>query len=426
MRNKLLTLSLLVVLSFTLTACTLQDLPLVGKFFGGGGGTNEPVTLTVWGLWENRDVMNGLIAKYQEAHPNVTINYDDRSILNLRDYKERVSTASSLDADMVLVHNTWVHRLEENLTPMPSGLMTVDAYKSTFYPVAADSGIANGNIYAVPFYYDGLVLLYNKNHFDEVGQQAAPTAWEEFRVLALKLTIRTGQGDTSGLVRAGAAIGNANNIEHFTDILGLMFAQTDVEVPNDIDSKPAADAVDFYTTFVKEDKVWDDAMPEAVTAFAQEKVSMIFVPTWRILEVIEANPTLDFGVAPVPQALPDSPVSYASFWMYVVPSSSKNSNVAWDFINFLSQDEQELALFEAGSKIRSFGVPYARASLGAEIQSHEVLGPLVSVAPYAKSSEIAARSGNDKAVDSVKAAINKILGGADTALTLTELKEGKL
>ena len=433
MRNKYFTLALLVVLSFALTACTLQDLPVVGKYFGGSGSpASGPVSLTVWGLWEDRDIMEDLILKYQETHENVTITYDDRSILNPRDYKERVLTqiSGSLDADVVLVHNSWVPRITANLSPMPSSLMDVNTYKSTFYPVAADSAVVGGNIYAVPFYYDGLVLVYNRDHFDEVGQQEPPTAWEEFRVLALKLTIWAGAGGSSSLVRGGAAIGNANNIENFTDILGLMFAQTSVKIPDDIDGKPAADAVDFYTTFVKDDKIWDDTMPEAVTAFAQEKVSMVFVPSWRILEIIEANPSLNFGVAPVPQALPNQPVSYGSFWMWAVPASSTNAAAAWDFINFLSAEEQELALFDAGSKIRSFGVPYARVSLAPELSDHEVLGPLIATAPFAKSYEIAARSGNDKAVESMKNAINKILTTTDTDITttsvLTELKEGRL
>ncbi|KKS20546.1 MAG: Extracellular solute-binding protein, family 1 [candidate division WWE3 bacterium GW2011_GWC1_41_7] len=189
MRNKYFTLALLVVLSFALTACTLQDLPVVGKYFGGSGSpASGPVSLTVWGLWEDRDIMEGLILKYQETHENVTITYDDRSILNPRDYKERVLTqiSGSLDADVVLVHNSWVPRITANLSPMPSSLMDVNTYKSTFYPVAADSAVVGGNIYAVPFYYDGLVLVYNRDHFDEVGQQEPPTAWEEFRVLALR------------------------------------------------------------------------------------------------------------------------------------------------------------------------------------------------------------------------------------------------
>jgi len=68
----------------------------------------------MWGLWENPEVMNDLIAQYQQLHPNVTINYEDRSVLKpLSSYKERVFTRLSEEGgpDIVRVHNSWVPRI---------------------------------------------------------------------------------------------------------------------------------------------------------------------------------------------------------------------------------------------------------------------------------------------------------------------------
>lgn len=437
MSKKLRTLALLPILALFLTACTLQDIPVVGKFFGPSEPAtpgNSDVTLTMWGLWEDQDVMGLLIAKYQETHPNVTINYENRSVMDLVDYKDRVVTRvqeASSEADIVMVHNSWVPRLGPNLAEMPSSLMSVDTYTQSFYPVIVENGIVGGKIVAVPAYYDGLVLVYNKAHFAEIGQQLPPTAWEEFRRIASSLTIR-GEGNT--LVRGGAAIGTANNIDQFTDILGLMWAQADVgytdnlrnrphynqleyyaSVVNFMDSQRAVDALVFYTNFVKEDRVWSSDLPEATTAFIQGKASMIFVPSWQILDILLAveDPT-NVGVAAVPQAIPDDPRSWATFWMYAVPSNSPNSAAAWEFLNYLASENTQLMYFEEASKVRVFGPPYSLISLSDEV-NNTYLDPVLDTAPFAKSFEIAGRAGNARQTDALRAAVTSVLTNDATA-----------
>src|SRR5438034_1324528 len=38
-------------------------------------GRNEKITLTWWGLWEDKNVMNVVIADFERIHPNISINY---------------------------------------------------------------------------------------------------------------------------------------------------------------------------------------------------------------------------------------------------------------------------------------------------------------------------------------------------------------
>ena len=427
MRNKILVTALLIVLPLFITACTLQDLPVIGRFFGGGQTpsvpTDQPVTLNIWGLWENPATMEKLINKYKESHPNVTINYDDRSVLKLEDYKETVYTRAGQEGapDIVFVHNTWVPGLRDALQPSPASVLSSQDFANRFYPAAQRSAVIDNNVYAAPLYYDGLVLVYNKAHFEEIDQTEPPTAWEEFRRLALELTIR---GQQNTIVRAGAAMGAADNIHFFSDILGLMFSQAQVNIPADLDSKAAQDALSFYTNFMTEDRVWDLNMPEASAAFAQEKVSMIFVPTWNLLDIIAARPDLEIGVAPVPQALPDTPASWASFWMLAVPAGSSNSASAWDFINFLSQDDQQLALYSENSVYRKFGSAYSSVTLRSQLDSNPYLKPLLDMAPFASTGRITARSGNKTAVDALFTAVNEVaVTKSDPAVVLKTAKD---
>ena len=413
---------LLLIIPLLLTACTLQDIPLVGKFFAGTAVTG-PVELSVWGLWDSSDIFATLVKSYQQSDKNVSVKYEDRSVIDLTEYKERVfeRAVDPAGPDVMLVHNSWVPRMVAGglLNPMPSGLIDAAAYKSTFYPAAFSSGVVNNSVYAVPFYHDGLVLVYNKTHFEEIGQSSPPTAWEEFRRLALQLSKTTEQG-----FRAGAAVGNADNIDHFSDIIGLMWAQAGVSIPDQIDSKAAQDAVTFYTNFVAADGVWSSELPEATTAFVNGQVSMILVPSWRLLDIVESMPdTASIGVAPVPQAIPANPASWSSFWMFVVPKSSKHADASWEFLNHLVSQKSQLMYFNEVSKSRSFGSPYSRVDLAKELNDNPYLGPILDMAPYAKTGEIAARSGNRRQVTALRDAVNSILGGTDVASALVKAKE---
>jgi len=296
--------------------------------------------------------------------------------------------------------------------------MSPEVYAGTFYPVTFQSAVVDNRAYAIPLFYDGLALVYNKDHFAEVGQQSPPTAWEEFRRLALELSIYS----EDSLIRAGAAMGTADNIDHFSDILGLMWAQANVSIPSEIDSVRAQDALTFYTNFAKEDKVWSTGFREASLAFANGEVSMIFVPSWQILNIIETSPELNIGVAPVPQVSEEAPVTWGSFWMEAVSENSPNASVAWDFLNFLAQKEQQLALFNQSASYRDFGSVYARVDLADELALNDYLRPYVLEASYAKSAEIAGRAGNDTQVGALKSAVNAVLSGTDAATVLTQAK----
>ncbi len=417
MNSKIKTLALLLIIPFVLTACTLQEtlqkLPIIGERFGANAG---PVTMNAWGLWENADVINELISNYTQANPDVTIVYEDRSVMDPLEYKERIYTRfqeESTDIDFALVHNSWVPSLVPFLEPAPASLINAQTYEQKYYPSAIASGVFNGQVYAIPAYYDGLVLVYNKSHFDEIGQSTPPTAWEEFRRLALELTIRTDDG--AGLLRGGAAIGTADNVTHFSDILGLMWSQAGVEIPSEIATVPAADALTYYTNFVREDGVWSSNMPKDTEAFVQGRASMVFVPSWQLLDIIENIPNIDdVGVAPVPQALLESPASWGSFWMYVVPKNTAKSAAAWQYLTYLSQEETELFYFNQASQVRLFGAPFANKNLATDM-NNPFLRPILSTAPYSFSAEITARSGNRRQVDALRNAVNAVLSNRGTS-----------
>lgn len=442
-KYKIKTLALLAALPFVLTACSLQDVPVVGEFLGnlpfiggGGGGSSD---ITMWGLWEKDFTYQPVVSDFQLKNSNFTLDYRDMSVLKLSglgEYKERVYTRlqqPDWDADVVMVHNSWVPALANAglLDKAPSSLFSQEEYSETYFPVAVETGTYGGNVYAVPAYYDGLMLVYNKDHFDEAGISEPPTGWEELRRTAISLTQLNSKGE---VVRAGAAIGSADNINHFSDILGVMLEQAWVQTkttdnpegvtfPNGIDSKYAQDALEFYIDLMTKNKIWRRDFPEASTAFANGQVSMIFVPSWQVLDIVAANPTLNIGTAPIPQALPNNPVSWGSFWMFVVPKNADDKKSAWEFISYVSLETSQQKINNEASKVRAFAAPYARSDMAASLANDPYVGALVETAPYATVNTLAGRSGNDTEVQALRNAINAVI---DKEMTIENaLKKAK-
>jgi len=432
MKYKYLTLALLPILALTLTACTPQDalgqLPVIGPLLFPNKkpdvDLSKQINLNVWGLWENPEAMKVLISKYNEKYPNVKVNYDDRSVLNMTDYKQTVFTRINEDqgADVIRVHHSWTEKLVPSLAPLPESIMSLETYNSSFYPMVSKYQVSGGKAYGMPTYYDGLVVVYNKNHFKEIGQEEVPVSWEAFRRLANQLTIR---GENNIIVRSGVAMGSANNNEMYPDILGMLFSQGNISVPNDLDTTRAADTLLFYTNFVTKDKIWSTDMPEATSAFVQGKVSMIFIPSWKLIDVLKNVNDVNFevGVSEVPQIRVDNPVTWGSYWVYVVPKSSQNPNNAWHFINFLAEQEQQLSMFNESSKYRAFGTPYSLVSMTTQLDNSPYLKPVLKSAPKADGGVFSGRAGNDKQTTPLRDAINQVLANEKIEDVMKKLKE---
>ncbi len=387
----------------------------------------KKVELTYWGLFEPVGVFQPLIEEYQKENPNVKITYEERAFSTLAQHKETLLTRlrEGTGPDIFRIHNTWIPEFASELSPLPSDVMSSADFASNFYPPMQNLLSHQGQLYAIPLMYDGLMLFYNKKHFEEAGVNQAPTDWEEFREVAVRLT-KTDK-ETKKITQAGAAIGTADNVAHFSDVLGLMFAQSGVTFPAGLTSSGARDALIFYTNFSTRDKVWDASFSDSIYAFAQGKVSMIFAPSWRAFDIQALNPGLDFATAVVPQ-IPSLPqedqttTNWASFWAEGVNLDSENAEECWKFLEFLVQAENMRQLYSEEAKLREFGEPYSRKDLGDVLLTNDYLAPLIDSAPTATSYIIADRSGNDVCVEAVAETVNSVLQGKDIDQALETLK----
>jgi multiple sugar transport system substrate-binding protein len=381
---------------------------------------SKQVTLTYWGLWEPDSVLTDVLKEFQQKNPGITVNYVKQSPQN---YRERLQTAvaSGNGPDLFRYHVTWVPMLKDELGSMPQSVMSAGEYKEAFYPVAVRHLQNEGKIVGVPLMYDGLGLYYNKEMLKAASAEP-PRTWAELKTLAAKLTVRNG----NEVQRGGLAIGNTSNVEHFSDILGLLMLQNGAD-PADASSDEVRDAMIFYTNFMKENQVWSDSLPSSTVAFARGDVAMMMAPSWRAHEIKAMNPDRDFGIVPVPR-LGGSTVGWASFWAEGVSSKSKASNESWALLKYLSSKEVLQKLYASQSKTRTFGEIYPRKDMADMLANDELVAPFLQDAPNAQTWYLASQTHdnglNDQLIKYYEDAINSVLAGKTAEDVLGTVDQG--
>jgi multiple sugar transport system substrate-binding protein len=382
---------------------------------------NKEVTLTYWGLWEPKTVLEPLLADYKKEHPEVTLDYVFQSP---KDYRERLQSAlaAGKGPDIFRIHLTWLPMFlnQGQLAAVPENLFDWSDYYSITEVLKN-----KGQYYAVPLGIDTLALFYNSDIFKAAGVEV-PTTWEELRNAANKLSVRDKDGR---LQLGGIALGTTNNVDNWSDIVGLMMLQNGADLAQPTD-KLAEDALKFYSLFSRVYQVWDETMPPSTYAFANGKVAMLIAPSWRAFEIKDLNPNLNFKITEVPQLMKDdkNKITWATFWVEAVAKDSVNAEAAWQFLKFLSQPENLKKLYTNESQIRLFGEPYPLKSLAKELETHPLVAPFVKQAPFAKTWFLCSRTHdngiNDRMIKYYEDALGMMAGGGSPQAALSQAAAG--
>lgn len=101
---------------------------LKDRFISNPPPTEEQITLTYWGLWDEKAVYDAVINDYQKQHKNVVIQYEK---LSPQQFRERLIARSKTGKgpDIFRFHNTWVPELKDVLTPLPSEIMSNEDFE---------------------------------------------------------------------------------------------------------------------------------------------------------------------------------------------------------------------------------------------------------------------------------------------------------
>ncbi len=395
------------------------------KLLGSGGKkTSKQIKLTYWGLWEEKETFLPLIQAYQQQNPNIAIDYQKMSP---EDYREKLITRgkNGQGPDLFRFHNTWLAELKEIVAPLPSSIMSNSEFEKTFYKIHQTDLRVGKYYYGLPLEIDGLVMICNLSLLNQAGITIPPTTWEEVIDATTKITVKDRSGN---LITAGVALGTTSNIEHFSDIFGLMLAQNGADLKK-LDQPEAAGALESYRKFAESPQgFWDDSMPNSLAAFIEGKVAMIIAPSWQVLAIKNSNPDINIKVVPVPYVPGGKPLSLANYWIEGVSRFSANQEEAWKFLRFLTEKENMTKLFEYESKTRLFGEPYSRIDLAPLLVQNQYLDPVIKQADNYISLPLVTRTFdngmNDEIIKYLENAINSTAQGVSYGEALKTAKQG--
>lgn len=381
----------------------------------------QRITVDYWGLWEPNEVMDQVVEDFETENPGIIINYVKQSHV---DYRERLQTAiqSGSGPDLFRFHASWVPMLKSVLDPIPASVASSSDFQGNYYPVVTDQLVSKGQYVGLPLMYDGLVLYVNEDILETAGE-TVPKTWPELRALAVKLTVPS----ANGIERGGLAIGNATNVEHFSDILASLILQNGGNLA-DADSVETRDALLFYTNFQKKDKVWDETLPSSTVAFARGDVAMMFAPSWRAHEVKALNPNLKFSTTTLPQLSEEEPITWASYWAEGISSESDSKVEAAAFLDYLNRDDVLKKFFSSASEVRGFGEIYPKVSMAEDLQENSIIDSVLEDAVFAESWYLNSYTHdnglNDQMIEYYKSAVNSIISGEETEDVQEVLKAG--
>jgi multiple sugar transport system substrate-binding protein len=335
-----------------------------------GKASLTPPTRVTLTIWRSEDSSNDLVPAtdaYRAQFPHVSF---DVKTFAPEEYEDALLSAwaKGEGPDIFSVPNWRLGKFKEFISPMPqfADLKTTHTEKSfgkttvvvdpktTVFPsvaqiqdrfvdVVASDVVDNNLVYGLPYSMDTLVLYYNRDLMARSQIAVAPTTWEEFRNDVEAMVVRD---DKKNVIQPAAAIGTAENIPHFMDLLSVIMMQDGTQMAAEDgtptfagefdDHVPGAEAFDFYlkfsspkwTTFT-----WDNTQLNALEAFTQGNLGFYFGYLSDLETIKGRAPSLNFSYAKIPQVDTGNPVNFANYSIESVHINSANPCRPGEFLH---------------------------------------------------------------------------------------------
>ncbi len=315
-------------------AATLAATSITGT---AGIGMASAQELTFW-TWrqEDRAAYEEIFAAFSEANPGITVAFE---AFEPTQYQTILSTALAGGAGPDIAHVRAYGNLEAIAGPgylrALDGLVDVSGFSEL--ALSAETLRADGQIYAVPFASQTLVIYYNTALFAEAGVEP-PETWEQFIAACQALA-------DAGIFPIANGTADAWQNEIMVGTLVPSFYGTDFE------ADLVAGTADFtdprYVEALARLEELKPFLPDGFTGidystaqqlFINEQAAMFAGGTWEIANFRSQNPDLAFEImpSPAPEAGADRYVSTFFDGGFALTSVSEQEEAGLALLNYMA------------------------------------------------------------------------------------------
>lgn len=334
-------------------------LVVFATYTSSGGSSSQIGDVTVWGTLPKDGIDAALteITKTDASLKGITyVQKDPASIQS--DLTSAIAVGNP--PDLVLISQEQVLPLAKFLTPIPLSTLSARTFTSAFTNEAQLFTAPNGSgYYGVPYLVDPLVLFTNRTILASDGIAKPPATWEALTGLVPSVAQLS---SSQKIIRGLIALGTYANVHNAGAILSALFQQTGVPITtvssNGVRSAdlgisgtggvpPGQAVLRFYTQFADSSKVsytWNPSLPDSQSAFLAGDLALYlgFASEARFLR--QANPNLDFDMAPLPQpATATLKSTYGRVYAFAVPRGAANSAGGYQAAVLLSNAAEQAA-----------------------------------------------------------------------------------
>ena len=275
------------------------------------------------------------------------------------DLTEAIATGQGPDLVILSVSNIWKSR--NKIYPIPESSLSQVDFKTTFIE-EGELLSTTGGVYGLPLVVDPIVLYWNRDLFSKASLVAPPVFWDQIYDYADKLTNK----DTAGNIQTSAIpLGETKNIPLAKSIMSLLMLQAGSPITLfqgdryhavltekfNLPIIPASAALDFYTQFsnpTKQFYSWNRSQLPAQTSFTSGNSAMYLGFASELAILRAKNPTLNLGVASVPQSrIAGKSITFGRLEAVAVLKSTKNITGAFSTAFSLTSSLNSKAISDA-------------------------------------------------------------------------------
>jgi multiple sugar transport system substrate-binding protein len=294
-------------------------------------------TLTVWAMGNEGVHLKDLTAAFVKDNPGVTVNvvpvaWDQAGAkLTTAIAGHQTPDVSQMGTDMM-----GQYAATGALEPVPANFQ-----KDTFFESAWNTNIVNGTVYGVPWIVETRLLYYRTDIAKKAGITAPPATWDDLTAMAKAM-------QSVGGATWGIGLGTKNWQEYLPFLWSNGGDVMDAQGKFALNSPAAVEALTYYDSFFKSG-VAQKTVPanfDITPAFVAGTHPMFFSGPWHIGLITEAGgPGFNdkWALAPMPKKV--TATSFVGGGNLVVYKDSKNKDLAWKYVQYLSDPKTQVAWY---------------------------------------------------------------------------------